>query len=64
MFILSNLAQNVNLSEQDLLELIEQIKNNAISDIDIGISQCILRRINQHPSATKEVLKQLAVNNN
>lgn len=63
-FIFSNLAENLNLSEQDLLELIEQIKVNATSDIDINIAQYTFVRIIRHPSATKEVLKYFTNNSN
>lgn len=55
-FVIDTLIDNINLTEQDLLELIVQIKANVKSDIDIARSERLLAKITKHPSATQEVL--------
>lgn len=58
-FVIDALIDNINLTEQDLLELITQIKANVKSDIDIARSERLFAKIIKHPSATKEVLKAI-----
>lgn len=58
-FVIDTLIGNINLTEQDLLELIAQIKANAKSDIDIVRSERLFAKITEHPSATKEVLNAI-----
>lgn len=59
-FVIDDLIGNINLTEQDLLELIAQIKANAKSDIDIDRSERLFAKIAKHPSATKDVLKAIS----
>lgn len=59
-FIIDALIDNINLTEQDLLELIAQIKANAKSDLAIARSQRLFAKILEHPSATQEVLKAIS----
>ena len=58
-FVIDDLIGNINLTEQDLLELIAQIKANAKSDIDKARSERLFAKIAKHPSATKDVLKAI-----
>lgn len=58
-FVIDDLIGNINLTEQDLLELIAQIKANAKSDIDKDRSVRLFAKIAKHPSATKDVLKAI-----
>lgn len=58
-FVIDDLIGNINLTEQDLLELITQIKANAKSNIDIDRSERLFAKIIKHPSATKEVLNAI-----
>ena len=58
-FVIDDLIGNINLTEQDLLELIAQIKVNAKSDIDKARSERLFAKIAKHPSATKDVLKAI-----
>ena len=58
-FVIDDLIGNINLTEQDLLELIAQIKANAKSDIDKTRSEKLFAKIAKHPSATKDVLKAI-----
>ena len=59
-FVIDALIDNINLTEQDLLELIAQIKANAKSDLAIARSQRLFAKILEHPSATQEVLKAIS----
>ena len=59
-FVIDTLIDNINLTEQDLLELIAQIKANAKSDLAIARSQRLFAKILEHPSATQEVLKAIS----
>lgn len=59
-FVIDTLIGNINLTEQDLLELIAQIKANAKSDIDIVRSERLFAKIIEHPSATQEILKAIS----
>lgn len=58
-FVIDDLIGNINLTEQDLLELIAQIKANAKSDIDKARSERLFAKIAKHPSATQDVLKAI-----
>ena len=58
-FVIDDLIGNINLTEQDLLELIAQIKANAKSDIDKARSEKLFAKIAKHPSATQDVLKAI-----
>lgn len=58
-FVIDDLIGNINLTEQDLLELIAQIKANAKSDIDKARLERLFAKIAKHPSATKDVLKAI-----
>lgn len=59
-FVIDLLIGNINLTEQDLLELIAQIKADAKSGINTGYSERLFAKISKHPSATENVLKQLS----
>lgn len=59
-FVIDLLIANINLTEQDLLELIAQIKADAKSGINTGYSERLFAKISKHPSATENVLKQLS----
>lgn len=59
-FVIDLLSGNINLTEQDLLELIAQIKADAKSGINTGYSERLFAKISKHPSATENVLKQLS----
>lgn len=59
-FVIDTLIDNINLTEQDLLELIAQIKADAKSGINTGYSERLFAKISKHPSATENVLKQLS----
>ena len=59
-FVIELLIANINLTEQDLLELIAQIKADAKSGINTGYSERLFAKISKHPSATENVLKQLS----
>lgn len=59
-FVIDALIDNINLTEQDLLELIGQIKANAKSELAIARSKRLFAKIIKHPSATQEVLKAIS----
>lgn len=59
-FVIDALIDNINLTEQNLLELIAQIKANVKSDLDIARSERLLAKIAKHPSATQEVLQAIS----
>ena len=59
-FVIDTLIDNINLTEQDLLELIGQIKANAKSELAIASSKRLFAKIIKHPSATQEVLKAIS----
>jgi hypothetical protein len=59
-FVIDLLIANINLTEQDLLELIAQIKADAKSGINTGYSERLFAKISKHLSATENVLKQLS----
>jgi hypothetical protein len=59
-FVIDLLIANINLTEQDLLELIAQIKADAKSGINTSYSERLFAKISKHLSATENVLKQLS----
>lgn len=59
-FVIDLLIANINLTEQDLLELIAQIKADAKSGINTGYSERLFAKISKHLSVTENVLKQLS----